>query len=109
MAKCKVCLKVVRKTSIAFVMGEAGRLQGARVCQQCANDGILIVAARAAVVKTVERGPAAGAEVLKQLKSIVRALKMAGSGEVQGSPEDSFYNGRIEGLENAIAAFEKRS
>lgn len=105
MKRCKVCEKRYQRGRIAFIMGATGGLKAARVCQDCAKDGVLLVAARAAVEKPVEKGPPASAEVLKNLKAQLKVLKTRAEHPDRKGADD-FADGKVEGLENAIAALE---
>lgn len=108
MKNCKLCGRQYRTGRIAFVMAEGG-LKGARVCQPCANAGVLLVAARPVVRKPAEKGPPASAEVLKLLKAQLKAAKAIPTNGLEGSTAlgtDQFIEGKIEGLENAIDALE---
>ncbi len=102
MSTCKVCSKQYRSGRIAFII-VGGQVKGARVCQACAKDGVLLVAAKPAVTKTVEKGAPVSAEVLKNL---LRALKT--SPRSNNEVDDAFMCGKIEGMENAIAALTGR-
>jgi len=108
MKTCKVCGKQYRTGRIAFVMTDKG-LKGARICQPCAKDGVLLVAARPAVtVVTMNHKPVAP-EVLKNLKAQVRALKATLGVVPDSSAASEFLSGKIEGMENAIAALGGRA
>ena len=106
MKTCKVCSKQYRTGRIAFVMTDKG-LKGARICQPCAKDGVLLVAAKPAVTKVIEKGGSVAPEVLKNLKAQVKALKSLRGTDAFPciDPErEEYINGKIEGMENAIAA-----
>lgn len=114
MSTCKICNKSYRTGRIAFIMAD-GALKGARVCQTCAKNGVLLVAANAATrctcgkpatrckacghrddVKEKTSGPVT--EILKRLKGLLKAYEIA---EVEP------YNmGKIDGLNSAIVLIE---
>ncbi len=118
--KCKVCNKTYRKGVIASVMTDKG-LKGARVCQSCAKDGILLVAAvpltkclcgapAVKCVACVKTDPDARVRNIAQnLRTQIKAAKLFSSkgdpecDELEDNPE-SFRQGKIEGMENALAA-----
>jgi hypothetical protein len=110
MNTCKVCQKSYRKGVIAFIMGDRG-LKGARVCQGCASDGVLVVAAKAGVTcscgkpasKCSDCGkkPADMGRAIKALETLVKLAKH-GSVRYMHATEIQNNDGRIEGLESAI-------
>ncbi len=107
MKTCKVCNKSYRTGRIAFVMTDKG-LKGARICQPCAKDGVLLVAAKPAVTEVIEKGGSVAPEVLKNLKAQVKGLKLTMNDPRFDGSED-FINGQIQGMENAIHALGGRS
>jgi hypothetical protein len=111
MKTCKVCGHEYRKGRIAFIMGKRG-LKSARVCQGCADKGVVLVAA--SPIQACKCGkPATKCHVcagikaplfidgavkvlegrLKAVKTVRYTLNPAG---------DPFTEGKIEGLESAI-------
>ena len=110
--KCKVCDKAYRKGRIAFII-VGNTVKGARVCQTCAGDGVLLVAAKPAVRVVTSTGVPVAAEVLKNLKAQVKALKAFPGSPDPNDPDErlleQFHMGKIEGMENAIAALTKGS
>ncbi len=106
MRACKVCGKQYRTGRIAFIVTDKG-LKAARVCQPCAGKGVLLVVARPAVTREVEKGPPVAAEVLKNLRAQVRALKATINDPGYQDDAEGFISGQVEGLENAISALTK--
>jgi len=114
--KCKACGGAYRTGRVALVVSNVsadgktismGGSAAGRVCPTCAKTGTLIVARRSAIVeREAAKGPPASAEVLRTLKAQLRGLRAAWEG---ARNRDSFIDGRIEGLENAIDALEGKS
>lgn len=99
-------LRKYRSGRIAFII-VGGVVKGARVCQKCAKDGVLLVAAKPAVTRTVEKGAPVAAEVLKNLKTQLRGLKAVP--RANNEVDDAYMDGKVEGMENAIAALGGRA
>jgi hypothetical protein len=112
--RCGACQRECRATKLASIAGEDGRIRRGRVCGKC-FDGALHIVTRVTVVKkgvdavTSGRREASDAvsAAAKKLKKLARAYAAnPGGGEVQGSPEACSYDGRIEGLEQAVNILE---
>lgn len=105
MTKCRACGKQARKTRIAHVLAGRG-LKGGRVCQECFDGGAHVVAPTLAPTVDVAK-----AERLAQREVLAPFIKLF-EGQVKAlrampcpnEAEESFINGKIEGLEGAIEA-----
>lgn len=111
MKTCKVCGHEYRKGRIAFIMGKRG-LKSARVCQGCADKGVVLVAAspiqackcgKPATKCHVCAGTKSGSldDAIKRLEGLAKAKRLAKVASM--SEHDIVTNdGQIEGLEAAI-------
>lgn len=125
MNRCKGCGREFRKGTIAFLLTDKG-LRGARICQDCASGGVLIVAPKLGPVvqKKVVRSDAVK-EVMRMLRSYAAAARNGVKSlqeEFESKREDatpnwlehqraqlSHFGGRAEGIESALAALESVS
>jgi len=101
LSTCKVCARSYRTGRIAFIMGEHGKLTGARVCQDCASDGVLVVAAKPARRcrcgnPAVKCGACASESQTKEKVEVCARRNQA----------NDYRTGRSTGLESAIELLE---
>ncbi len=89
-------------------MLEDSGLRNVRICGQCAVRGVLLVAPKLApvTVQKVQRPEVIG-RVLRMLNTYAKAARSSALGEVHGSAEFCFYDGRAEGIEVAIATIKR--
>ena len=101
MRSCTKCGKAARKR-VAVTMFRKGVLKGALVCQECAKDGIVLLAAEAAVreVRTVDKGPEAAVKAMKRLRK-----QFALASCIDEEARD-VLNGKLEGVDACIALVE---
>lgn len=106
MSKCKGCGGEYRKGTTAVLFGQDGSFKPARVCPKCIGRGLTIVASFVPpIVKKVERA----SDDLNEAASKIAAYLKAANLNAVASGKDAFMQGRVEGLESALAAIKSLS
>jgi hypothetical protein len=108
MTTCKACGNEFRKGVLVTLLTPKG-IRGARVCQSCANGGMIIVAQKVAPVieQKVVRAPEPD-RIVRMLKTYASAALAAASKEQpETGGEHEFFKGRAEGIETAIEVIKK--
>lgn len=125
MKRCSACGKTIRAGTMIFASDGKGGLARKRVGKCCAQLAVPLLVGTIEASRCACGSPATTctgcsrdadraepgkvlAGALKRLRGIVRGYKqLPNGGEVQGSPEACSYEGKIEGLEQAISLLEE--
>lgn len=107
MSRCPAHGGEFRKGVLVTLIVPGKGVRGARVCQDCANGGMLVVASKLPpVIEQKTTRPEGYANALRQLQVIARAAR-ASAHNADHPDEERFYNGRAEGFEGAIEVIKR--
>jgi hypothetical protein len=108
MTRCKGCGKEFRKGTIACLLVPGEGFRGARICQECASDGVLLVAPKLAPVVAQKVVRSDGVErVLRMLNTYAKMSRSSANAEAENIAVSSHHRGRAEGFEGAIEAIKR--
>jgi hypothetical protein len=109
MTECKGCGREYRKGRTVILVSPK-ETRNARVCQSCADGGVVIVAKKIAPLvqakSTVPEKRILFASVVKQLDTLRKALDLTIDTK-SGLEENTFIEGKVEGLESAIEVLKR--
>jgi hypothetical protein len=109
LSTCKACGHTYRKGTLVTLLVPGQGVTGARVCQDCAAGGMLVVAPKVApkVEQKVAR-PEGYEKALRQLQVLARAARGTASQYASEEASDySHFNGKAEGIESAIEVLKR--
>lgn len=102
MSKCPAHGGEFRKGVLVTLLVPGKGLRGARVCQDCANGGMTVVAPSVAPVVSQKVARPDGYErALRQLQVLARSARS------MAVTDSDFYSGRAEGFEGAIEVIKR--